>query len=429
MVMRSRWANTPKEVREQGARPVRPANDNRVGRVANPVYPQSKFPKYARPAFQPPSKAPNPFDRLPPARRVPGFIPLGLLGAGWAAAGFADQFIDGAIMGRNHAWVPSPNFDPAYPGGQWEFRHGPNTYPLNDPWPPLERRMWRYQAWYEACCTGPETGKISGQAMWGLTEPISNPVGPGPNAVSYWIPAVPSYYGSQTHAWFWHGVGANYGPMQPRIDRYTPPYKFTPSNNPNAQRWEPGTPPALPPPPVVPRTPEEWQWSNTPKGEPLPRTHRTRPPEAGVKEPPKAQSKAAKIGVFMWKMMDTFSELTEIGGALYDALPLEVRQKWNCAEGTNIGQYGSDLNACRAAALWHNVHKLNTPEAFMNIAKNVAEDMTIGQFHKWLSKVTPPGFSWEKTALTHASSYLGPEAYIAGRLKELFRFLGLEEAS
>ncbi|ATW62976.1 hypothetical protein [Citromicrobium phage vB_Cib_ssDNA_P1] len=214
---------------------------------------------------------------------------------------------------------------------------------------------------------------------------------------------------------------------------YNVPYIAAPSPligqpiNPNALRNMPSAPPE---PAIAPSTPEPvpdyWQWSNTPPGEPPPRQHQRRRPRKNEKEK-KSLSRAARVGIFLWNLMDTVSELSEIGGAIYDALPEEIREKANCPEGINIGQYGSDFNACMADTLWKHWDKLDPAEMFMNIAKNVAEDMTIGAFHKFLDKMYPPGFSWRKTFGTHALAQTDMEAYIAKRLKELFTFLGLEK--
>lgn len=197
-----------------------------------------------------------------------------------------------------------------------------------------------------------------------------------------------------------------------------------PAINPNVVRASPAEAPAEWPQAATPvAEPVAWQWwSGT---GPPPVQHSSQPPRKGEKEN-KNRSTAARVGQYGWRLLDNVSELSEIAGALYDALPEEVREKWGCAKGVNIGQYGSDFNTCKMQALLHNWHSLDGRQAFMNIAKNVAEDMTIGAFHKFLSKISPPGFSWQKTAVTHLTSKLEVEAYISKRLKELFRFLGLE---
>lgn len=196
--------------------------------------------------------------------------------------------------------------------------------------------------------------------------------------------------------------------------------------NPNVSRAGPGAPPWAPepvpqpePPPPVP-----WQWYAPGPPNPPPRPHMSRPPGPNEREK-KVISKSARVGIFLWKLMDTISELTEIGGALYEGLPEDIRKKANCPDAVNIGQYGSDLNACMVETLIKNWHHLDAEEAIKAIAKNVAEDMTIGQFHKWLDKILPPGVSIEKTAITHLGSHIQPEVYIAGKLEELWDILGI----
>jgi len=171
----------------------------------------------------------------------------------------------------------------------------------------------------------------------------------------------------------------------------------------------PGLAPAVPPP-AVPEVP----FSRHVRGRPGP----------NVTEK-KVLNRAARIGIAGFKALDTISELSEIGGAFWDALPEDVRKKANCADGVSIGQYGLDISPCKARAIIQNLDRLDAFEAFKNVAKNVVEDMTIGQFHKWLAKLYPPGVSIQRTAVTHAASKAAPEAYIAKRLKELWDYLGI----
>jgi len=196
--------------------------------------------------------------------------------------------------------------------------------------------------------------------------------------------------------------------------------------NPNWERMLPAPRPSADPyefnqPSDALDAPPEWTFSNKPN--PVPHA-RTRPKP--FKREVKVLSKVAKLGIALWHALDVYSELTEIAGALYDALPKKVRDKWDCGDNINIGQYGTDTNLCELTALYHNWHLLDTGQAFMNIAKNVAEDMTIGEFHKWVNKLYVPGFSLEKTIATHGLAQLSPEKHIAGVLEDLFKHLGLE---
>jgi hypothetical protein len=191
------------------------------------------------------------------------------------------------------------------------------------------------------------------------------------------------------------------------------------ASNPARSASPSAAPPLAPSPGADP-----WQWSGFPPGGPPPAPHARARPGRNKKEK-KTLSRAAKVGIALWNLLDTLSELSEIGGAFWDALPPEIREKYGCADSVSVGQYGLDLTTCKGKALWENWDKIDTAEAFKNIAKNVVEDMTIGQFHKWLSKLYPPGVSFQRTAVTHALSKADPEAYIAGRLKELWEFLGI----
>lgn len=211
---------------------------------------------------------------------------------------------------------------------------------------------------------------------------------------------------------------------------YTSPYTVFPNPmaDPNLLRVTPGTPvPSLAPAPAPPEPfgDRPWQWYTPgPPG--------ARPPSAHVRERPRGRdqhnknmSRAARIGVWLWNMLDTVSELSEIGGAFWDALPEEIRDRYNCADGTSFGQYGLDISTCKASAIINHFGEIDALEAFKNLAKNIVEDMTIGQFHKFLDRLYPRGVSFQKTAATHALSELDPEAYIAARLKELWEFLGI----
>lgn len=139
----------------------------------------------------------------------------------------------------------------------------------------------------------------------------------------------------------------------------------------------------------------------------------------------KMLSRAARIGIAAWDILDQYSELSEIGGAFWDALPKDIQKAARCPKNFTFGQYGNDLNRCQLDTLVANWDKIDPVEAFKNLAKNAVEDMTIGQFHKFLAKFYPPGISFQRTAITHAASKAKPEAYISGRLKELWEFLGI----
>lgn len=195
--------------------------------------------------------------------------------------------------------------------------------------------------------------------------------------------------------------------------------------NPNLLRQLPSPKPEVfpdsapaPRPEVIP---SDWLWQSRPGARPHQRTL----PRPRVREN-KNMSKAARVGIFLWRLMDTVSELSEIAGAFWEALPDDVKKRWDCGGTVQIGQYGSDVNACMVDALWHNWHRVDANEAFLNVAKNVAEDMTIGAFHKYIGDLYP-GFSLDRTKFTSALAQSDPELYIAEALKALFEAVGLEE--
>lgn len=137
-------------------------------------------------------------------------------------------------------------------------------------------------------------------------------------------------------------------------------------------------------------------------------------------------SRAAKIGIFLWNLMDVVSEYSELIRGFYDALPPHLREAAGCPDDVvQIGQYGSDVSTCHIEAIAAYWDQIDGVEAFKNVAKTVAEDMAIGEFHRFLSKLYPPGVSFQRTAATHALAQADPEMYIAMRLNELWTFLGI----
>lgn len=116
------------------------------------------------------------------------------------------------------------------------------------------------------------------------------------------------------------------------------------------------------------------------------------PPGEGVKER-KTITKSKALVHFVLKRLDEVSELSEIVDAMFEALPKDIRRKWErkYARHKNLadqaGQYGIDGADWKMQALWHNWHSLDVNRAWKNIAKNLFEDQIYGQIHKRL----PPG--------------------------------------
>lgn len=105
------------------------------------------------------------------------------------------------------------------------------------------------------------------------------------------------------------------------------------------------------------------------------------------------------------KVMDIVSESGEFVGAFYDALPKDVRQKWEAkyvnghfaeVDGKwkwvidkrglidNAGQYGIDGADWKARALWHNWHKVDIEQAIKNVIANELQDKILGLYQRQL---------------------------------------------
>lgn len=146
------------------------------------------------------------------------------------------------------------------------------------------------------------------------------------------------------------------------------------------------------PPAVVPR---------------IPPVKRTRPRKREKQR--KVMTKSAKIGIALYKILDGISESAEVVDAFYDALPKEVRKRWEKERfpdarwikdkntgkwvrvgverpGDNFGQYGIDGADWKLEALYYNWHKVDVEEAIKNIIKNELSDRVIGGIQAGLPK-------------------------------------------
>ena len=115
------------------------------------------------------------------------------------------------------------------------------------------------------------------------------------------------------------------------------------------------------------------------------RAPRPAPPPRGTREAPKAQGPLQTI----MKAMDIISEAAEFVDALYDALPDDVRKRWD-EKGRglidNAGQYGIDGADWKLNALWHNWHKVDIEQAIKNIIANEFQDKILGKYQQALPK-------------------------------------------
>jgi len=229
---------------------------------------------------------------------------------------------------------------------------------------------------------------------------------------------------------YWRNLGTVGGPQPnvqfPPISPYYIPMR-DPMPNPNVERWSPAPQPVTPSPrPVITEVlgvEPQFEWQSAPAGKPPSPSHRSAPPRHRNVKEKKVQSRAAKIGIFLWQAFDNVSELSEIVDAFYDALPAEAKREAGCQGGRlgdKLGQYGIDAADCKAVALWENWDNLDARAALMGVMKNVMVDMSIGAMHQLLSKLYPPGISIKRTTLTAAINRLGLELAIWQALEDVF---------
>lgn len=87
------------------------------------------------------------------------------------------------------------------------------------------------------------------------------------------------------------------------------------------------------------------------------------------------------------KALDIVSESSEFVGAFYDALPKDVRDRWD-QKGRglmdNAGQYGIDGVDWKLNALWHNWHKVDVEQAIKNVIANELQDKLLGLYQRSL---------------------------------------------
>lgn len=147
------------------------------------------------------------------------------------------------------------------------------------------------------------------------------------------------------------------------------------------------------------------------------------PPEKGEKHR-KVITKSAKIGIALFKALDAVSESAEVVDAIYQALPKDVRKRWEKAlfpdarwikdkrsgkwvqvgvdrAGDNFGQYGIGGADWKLRVLWHNWHKVDVEQAVKNIIKNELTDKIIGGIDSKLPRNSGNAHSDGERALSH----------------------------
>lgn len=160
-----------------------------------------------------------------------------------------------------------------------------------------------------------------------------------------------------------------------------------------------GDPVDHPDPSKPTRPPRKWP--------PIPRVRRRRPRKREKQR--KVMTRTKAIGIALYKALDAVSESAEVVDAVYDALPKEVRKRWEKERfpdarwikdkntgkwvrvgverpGDNFGQYGIDGADWKLQALYYNWHKVDVEEAIKNIIKNELSDRVIGGMQAGLPK-------------------------------------------
>lgn len=172
---------------------------------------------------------------------------------------------------------------------------------------------------------------------------------------------------------------------------------FAQGLNPNTERYFPG----IPEPNFRPADPETSRQAEVPyrhrrrvfQTEPSPRVQRPIRPHSRTAPPPgtkegKFISKTARFGIALFKILDHASEVAEFIDAIYEALPEDVKKRWNrpSRPGDSFGQYGLGGADWKGQAIFHNFDKVDWELAFQNIVKNGLQDAVYGAIYKGLPK-------------------------------------------
>src|SRR3546814_8177011 len=89
-------------------------------------------------------------------------------------------------------------------------------------------------------------------------------------------------------------------------------------------------------------------------------------------------STLARIGISIFKVLDSVSEAAEVVDALYEALPEDVKKRWgrDRRPGDSFGQYGLEGADWKLEALYYNWSKVDSEQAVKNLVKNRSEEHT-----------------------------------------------------
>lgn len=164
-----------------------------------------------------------------------------------------------------------------------------------------------------------------------------------------------------------------------------------------------------------------------PATQPQPQKQPTRraPAAAGEKER-KVMPRSRAIGLALVRALDRLSESAEVVDSFYQALPADVRKRWEKGRGAHwakvngkwkwvglnrgladqAGQYGIDGADWKLEALWHNWHKVDYAQAIENVAKNELEDRVYGGIYKRLPVNVGQAVDPAMQALSKALGYV-----------------------
>lgn len=148
-----------------------------------------------------------------------------------------------------------------------------------------------------------------------------------------------------------------------------------------------------------------YETSRTPSPSPFPSQPVTTPRPVTPRQPPRKNEKesktrhqASRFGVALFKALDMVSEGAERVDAVFQALPKDVRDKYERrfkrAGGLSVdkaGQYGMDGADWKLRALWNNWDKVDVVAATYNLAKNEIEDKLYGAAFKARKSATLHG--------------------------------------
>lgn len=238
--------------------------------------------------------------------------------------------------------------------------------------------------------------------------PWSGYANPDPN-IERWLPTFPDPFADPAPREFQIGVGTPLSEGPEGFANPDLPYQLD-----HAWQWQigiglhdyvkPNVPTPVPPAPSEPGKPKPPRRPRIPR---VPRIRRRRPRKR--EKQGKLLSNAAKLGIALYKVLDAASEGAEIVDAVYDALPADVRKRWEKERfpdahwvkdkntgkwvrvgierpGDNFGQYGIDGADWKLQALYYNWHRVDYEQAVVNIFKNELSDKVIGGIHQKLPR-------------------------------------------